>query len=126
MKSRLNFLQLLIFSGFILIFSCQKNKSTDNKCNVANPVTDLSWLKSKIETIQQMSPDVYKYETITMATYNGGTVFMESTCNPLASSVVPVYNCSGELLGYIGELKADDFTDISIIWKPSNSACNIN
>jgi hypothetical protein len=125
MKIKLNLPLLLIFSGFILLFSCKKNNPTDN-CNVANPTTDLPWLKSKIETILQLSPEAYKYEAITMATYNEGTVFIESNCDPLANSVFPVYNCKGELLGNMAELGIKNFTNNSLIWKPSNSACNVN
>lgn len=126
MKTKINLLQLLIFAGFMLLFSCEKNKNSDNKCNVSNPLTDLAWLKSTVSSIEQLSPDVSKYYVIAMATYNGETVFIESNCDPLANSLSPIYNCSGVLQAYLTEINPQNLTDRNIIWKPANSACGID
>jgi hypothetical protein len=61
-----------------------------------------------------------------MAVYQGETVFIQTSCDPLGNSVFPVYNCSGELVGYLGEISSGSLTNLSVLWIPANSACNVN
>jgi hypothetical protein len=124
MKSKLNLRQLLIFSCFLFIFSCEKDYLSDNTCNVSNPLKELPWLKSAIQNIEQLSPDESKYSYISMAKYNGETVFIESNCNPVADSVFPVLNCAGQKIGIMGEISPDSLINRKVIWKPANSVCN--
>jgi hypothetical protein len=123
MKSKRNFCQLMIFSVFLLFFSCDKDHMSDNTCNVSNPLKELEWLKSTIQNIEQLSPDASKYYYISMAKYNGETVFIEGNCDPLANSVLPVLSCNGEQLGVLGEINPDSLTDRKVIWKTANSVC---
>jgi hypothetical protein len=126
MKSKTNLLQLIVFSGILLMFSCVKDKPIETVCNVANPLTDLDWLKSKVQSIGELNPDASKYIMIQSATYNGETVFLQTNCNPAGNSVFPVYNCTGAFVGNMAELGFDKFTNQSILWKPNNSACSSN
>ena len=123
MKKHLHAVLMLTFTFLLLVFSCEKDILSDNTCNVDNPVEQLDWLKSKIQIIEQSNPDWTKYYLISMAKYNGETVFIESNCNPLAISVFPVLNCSGELLGVLGEIPLESLSDRNVIWKSVNSAC---
>lgn len=123
MNSKINLRQLLILSGFLLIFSCEKDYLADNTCNVSNPLKELDWLKSTIQNIEQLSPDASKYFYISMAKYNEETVFIEGNCDPLADSVFPVLNCAGERLGFLGEISSDSLVNRKVIWKSANSAC---
>lgn len=123
MKSKLNLRQLLIFSGFLLIFSCEKDYLSDNTCNVSNPLKELEWLKNTIQNIEQLSADASKYYFVSMAKYHEETVFIEGNCDPLADSVFPVLNCAGERIGILGEINPDSLINRKVIWKSKNSAC---
>jgi hypothetical protein len=123
MKSEQTLRQLVLFSVFLLVFSCEKDHLSDNTCNVSNPLIELDWLKNAIQNTEQLSPDVSKYYYVSMAKYNGETVFIEGNCDPLANSVFTVLNCTGESIGVMGEINPDSLTDRKIIWKTTDSAC---
>ena len=121
MKNPVHYLQIMILIALTVVFSCKKE--SDNTCNVANPVEDLTWLKNAIEDIKAQ-PDAGVYSIISMANYNGETVFLMGYCNPLANYVIPVINCSGNRIGIIGEISQDSLIDMQVIWKSENSLCN--
>jgi hypothetical protein len=123
MKKHLQPLHLFIFIFLLLVFSCEKDILSDNTCNVDNPLEQLDWLKDTVQNIGQSNPEWAKYYLISMAKYKGETVFIESNCNPLANSVFPVLNCSGELLGVLGEIPMESLSDRNVIWRSVNSAC---
>ena len=123
MKKYLHPLQLFTFVILLLVFSCEKDILSDNTCNVDNPLEQLDWLKNTIQIIEQSNPEWSKYYLISMAKYKGETVFIQSNCNPLANSVFPVLNCSGQLLGVLGEIPLESLSDRNVIWKSVNSAC---
>ena len=120
----------LLTSAFLLFImtSCNYSDNDDNNntCNVSNPIEDLTWLKDKITELEQTS----SYESgeiyISQANYNGNTVFIMGNCCAVCNTIVPIYNCEGESIGYIG----DDTFDSTIlekdviIWKPENFVCN--
>lgn len=111
-----------------MAFSCEKEGGCiepDIICNVNNPKTELTWLKAEVQRRQQNHTDVEKYFYIQQATYNGQTVFMYNNCCPMCSTIVPVYNCQGELLFHLGQNPEEDkkIKDIKILWKPGNFAC---
>ena len=124
MKLRFNLPLLLIFTCFLMIFSCKKSFLEDNSCNVSNPLTELAWLKNIIENLEKSEPSIANYTTISMAKYNGETVFTESTCNPSVILRCTLMNCTGELLGYYyGDINPEKVTDKKVIWKSENSNC---
>ena len=120
----------LLTSAFLLFImtSCNYSDKDDynNTCNVSNPIENLSWLKDKILELEQTS----LYESgeiyISQANYNGNTIFIMGNCCAVCNTIVPIYNCKGESIGYIG----DDTFDSTIlekdviIWKPENFICN--
>ena len=120
----------LLTSAFLLFImtSCNYSDNDDknNTCNVSNPIEDLTWLKDKITELEQTS----SYESgeiyISQANYNGNTVFIMGNCCAVCNTIVPIYNCEGESIGYIG----DDTFDSTIlekdviIWKPEYFVCN--
>lgn len=123
MNLNLNLRLLIIFTVFLMIFSCEKSYLSDNSCNVSNPLTELGWLKSTIQNYEQLSPDASKYYYVSMAKYNKETVFIEGYCNPAANYIIPVLNCAGERIGILGEINRDSLTNMKIIWKSKNSEC---
>ena len=120
MKNPTRLLQIVILIAFTVMFSCKKD--SDNTCNVSNPAEDLAWLKNTIEDLKSL-PDGGMYSYISMAMYNGETVFLMGYCNPAANYVTPVFNCSGDSIGLIGEISMDSLTDQQVIWKSENSLC---
>ena len=123
MKKYLHPVQFFTFVFLLLVFSCEKDILSDNTCNVDNPLEQLDWLKVTIQNIEQSNPEWSKYYLVTMAKYSGETVFIISNCNPVANSVFPVLNCSGQLLGVLGEIPLESLSDRNVIWKSVNSAC---
>jgi len=120
MKTPNHLLQIVILIAFTVMFSCKKD--SDNTCNVSNPVEDLTWIKNTIDDLKSLQ-DGGMYSYISMAKYKGETVFLLGYCNPAANWVTPVYNCSGDSLGIIGEISQEDITDMEVIWKSENSLC---
>jgi len=119
--------KILLFATFIslMAFSCEKEEMPGNTCGVNNPLKELSWLKSYIQRQEQNYPDIAKYLYIAQAEYNGQAVFLYYNCNPLYDTIVPVYNCQGELLFYLGQEpeKGAGIKNEKVIWKPANFAC---
>lgn len=122
MKKKINLLQLIIFTGFLVVFSCEKDFLADNTCDVSNPLEELPWLKNIITDLEQSS-SYADFTLISMARYQGETVFLESNCNPAANSITPVINCSGDRIGILGEISPGSLTDMKVIWKSQNSHC---
>jgi hypothetical protein len=123
MKKNLNLVLVMICSFFMLVLSCEKDSLIDNTCNVKNPVKDLEWMRNDIKFIEQLSPEESQYITITMAKYNGETVFFSIYCDPTIEAVFPVRNCSGATIGYWGEIPQEELTDQQVIWKSENCVC---
>lgn len=110
----------------LLIFSCKKEITTTSsgKCNVANPIEDLPWLKARINSIL-INPDASKYQYVSIADYNSQTIFIFGNCDPLAITVTPAYSCTGTLLGNIGgDIAPADIKNQKPLWKAANSLCN--
>ncbi|MDX5339730.1 MAG: hypothetical protein LPK25_11925 [Cyclobacteriaceae bacterium] len=117
-----NLLPFLFLS--LVIFSCKESEGPES-CGVENPAQNLPWLAERIEEIEASSFSEYFY--VTEARYKGNTVFLMENCCPFCSSVVTVFNCSGENIGYLSEQNGIDpaeITQVRIAWKPSNSSCN--
>jgi hypothetical protein len=120
---------LLLLAAFqLMAFSCDTETCIDgpgNTCSVTNPTEDLPWLKEKIADMQQSDPPFAAYFFISQALYENKTVFIFGNCCPHCNTVVPVYNCQGELLFFAHE--RTDFQQKAknshIIWQPENFAC---
>jgi hypothetical protein len=75
---------------------------------VNNPAQDLPWLREKVKALRERQSS---YEYIQQATYRGQTVFIFGNCCPSCNTVVPVYNCQGELICTLYSKKCPDFED---------------
>ncbi|MFT6866281.1 MAG: hypothetical protein ACJA08_001112 [Cyclobacteriaceae bacterium] len=118
-----NFLFLIISS--FLIFACNDDDVFENICSEDNPTTDLDWLASEIQTLEQSELSQFFY--VSQAEYENMTVFIFGNCCPNCNTVIPVRNCSGELVGIIGngddDIEVSILTKDTIIWKPNNFEC---
>ena len=118
---------LLILMSITFTTSCDHGNGLENSCLVNDPTNDLPWLKSEIEKLEQGyrdNPELYRYFYVYQAEFKGQTVFIFDSCCPFCNMVVPVMNCQGDLLGYMGS--GNDFSKITretIIWQPPDFAC---
>lgn len=115
---------ILFFSLGLLIFSCQKSEGPES-CGVENPTQNLPWLKEIVKDLESSSLSEYHY--VVEARYEGNTVFLIQNCCPFCNSIVPVYNCKGEDLGYLSDqngIQPSKISFVRIVWKPANSSCN--
>jgi hypothetical protein len=132
----------LIFCALIVLLSCNHDEPGHiclvNTCLVKDPATELDWLKATIENGKSSPSDLSKYFFLSMAVYNGNTVFMWENCCPFCDTLPPiVQNCSGEPIGYVSDLPGTMvylgvtiaavnptlLKDSQIIWKPADFAC---
>ena len=111
---------------FIYIVSCgNDDNSIINTCSVANPLEELEWLKKIIEDIEQSTlvDDVF----ISQANYKGETVFIIGNCCDLCNSVIPVYNCTGDLINILGcsneQINFNILNRDTVIWNSENFLC---
>lgn len=131
MKELIRLLQMGILIAITLVLSCKKDFLSDNTCNVSNPLEQLLWLKNTVQSLDSF-PEREKFTVISMAKYNGGTVFTEGSCDPRVDYVIPVWNCSGERIGIVGsgDIPGEEVIDMTrltnwkVIWKSQNSVCN--
>ena len=99
---RLVFILSLFFTVSIIPLSCEDNleTSSDQVCNVENPLEDLPWLKDMVQAIQlSMRPTGSQ---IIQYTYQGDYVFWVDMCYQCADGLIVVYNCAGEVICLFG------------------------
>jgi len=108
--------------------SCDKSEIPPKVYNVDNPLTDLPWLKTKVEEIVlQIQNGNPVSVSIYQCTYgNGQTGFLEDCGN-----IKYFYNCEGEKLclmgGFAGATCPElsiDFANEKLIWKAENGFIN--
>jgi hypothetical protein len=125
MKSLLLLLPALV----LMAFSCETTEETGltNTCSVTNPARDLPWLREQIQVLERQDSSVV---TIYQAEYKGETVFIFDTCCINCNTVVPVYNCKGEIIcSNAGSPDCVDFTDTIrnklVIGKAKKQVCSL-
>ncbi len=116
---------ILIAWCALLLLTCKEDDSPKpkNTCSVEDPVHDLPWLAAEVEEMQNSSLAEYWY--ITQAQYGAETVFIYGNCCPFCNTMTPVFNCSGEQLGTVGDgtFEMDNFKNEAVIWAPDDSHC---
>ncbi|MGB5818369.1 MAG: hypothetical protein WBG90_02715 [Saonia sp.] len=125
-------LAAILFSGMLFCLSCSDDDDNNAQaqltaCAVENVLEDLVWLRDEISDREQSTSEDMKYCYIVIADLEGQTVFLYEDCNPLINKVVPVFDCEGESLGFIGtDVSMDDLKDFCVIWRPADFACLID
>ncbi len=108
------------------LLSCKDNDDNlSNTCNVSNPIEDLSWLKNKILELEETSLYQSGEIFISQAKYRDKTIFILNNCCAVCNTIVPVFNCEGEAIGYMGDdsINSSEIKENIIIWKPENFIC---
>jgi hypothetical protein len=127
MKTLLKLFSVITIVISFVTIGCDKPKTPDSTCNVDNPLTDLPWLKTKIEELTLLYQDNPLSVAIYQCTYsNGQTGFLEERGN-----IAFFYNCKGETLctmgGVVGETCPElniDFANGKLIWYVENGFVN--
>ena len=104
--------KILFFFMLLGLSACDKDELR-NTCNVENPVEDLPWLKTRIESYLQSDSselDLSMYAYVAQATYKGETIFLFLNCCPLCNYVPQAYSCQGNLI-------ENDTIDWEVIWE---------
>ncbi|GMN10495.1 hypothetical protein MTsPCn9_33790 [Croceitalea sp. MTPC9] len=121
---------LFFTSIFLILLSCEND---DNDlpliaaCDVNNPIEELSWLKSQIEELKNIDSETSRYFYIQIAEYKGETVFVSNNCCPFCNTVIPVYNCEGDLLGtFFTEIQPDEIKNAKILYSPVDFPCTVD
>ena len=117
---------LITILFLFITFSCNKDAGIGSNCSVKDPVKDLGWLASDVEQLANSSLSDCEY--IYQANYRSKTVFVFTNCCPSLVSAIAVYNCSGELLGYLGSgrdaIDPERLKHKELIWKADSCTCN--
>jgi len=96
-----------------IVFKSDCDKSEISPCNVDNPLTDLPWLKAKVDEITLLFQSNPLHIAIYQCTYgNGQTGFLEDRGN-----VAFFYNCEGETLCIMGGEAGETCSELNIVRK---------
>lgn len=124
MKNTLFFFLIIIF----LFSACSDDSEPLQACKTENVLEDLPWLNDVIEE-QEQSFIGRNYSFISTGQYKLKTVFILQNCCPNCSSLPPsVYDCSGNILGYLGSegIEFDKVKNYEVIWKSSENSCGFS
>ena len=106
--------KILFFFMLLGLSACDQDATElRNTCNVENPVEDLPWLKTRIESYLQSDSsetDWSRYVYVAQTTYKGETIFLFLNCCPYCNYVPHAYSCQGNLI-------ENDAIDWEMIWK---------
>lgn len=103
----------LIVANLFAITSCDKPENQSKTCNVDNPLTDLPWLKAKVDEITLLFQDNHLYIAIYKCMYSDEqTGFLEDRGN-----IAYFYNCEGETLCIMGGDAGETCSDLNIVSK---------
>lgn len=114
-----------VFMLLIVFGSCEYHSFSFNTCEVRDPVSDLPWLKNRIEEMQRDQSGIGKYFYIAEGSYNGQTVFIFGNCCWMCSTIVPVYNCDGVLLFYLNGTNSEKIGGYTLLWCPGDLVCTL-
>jgi len=103
-----------------ILLSCN-DENTNLTCGVADPAEDLPWLKSMIQDFE--AADFGQYTYIQQAYYRGQPVFIVNNCCAFCMTIVPVYDCDGNLICNLGECVDEFITSERLIWASANTVC---
>ncbi|WP_420603428.1 hypothetical protein [Flagellimonas sp.] len=98
----------VIYVMLVLLFSCSKGDDNSSQpssllgriekvCSKANT----SSIKEKILTYLNEESSTQEYQYVLKGEYNGNAVFVFGNCCPFCNTVTQVFDCSGNLLGYV-------------------------
>lgn len=120
-----------IVSAAILGHGCKKDEldvPVIDACGVDNPLENPEWLASEVQRRQNDTSPYAVFGYIEQAVYAGETLFILFDCNSAANSAMPILDCSGASIGFLGDenYTLANLTARTVIFRPSDSACNFD
>ncbi|UOB15952.1 hypothetical protein [Abyssalbus ytuae] len=124
---------LFLFLFPVLFFSCFNDSDSTGdspdgflkKEGICSD-TDLNWLEEMIADYSAQTFTKQEFFYFSKALYNNEVVIIQGNCCPSCNSIMPVYDCYGDLLGNIGSNPGDITPEVmenqQLIW-PDNSTC---
>lgn len=79
--------------ALLLIFSACKKDQVAQPCGVEDPLTELQWLKSRLE--QSLSNPPGTNILVEEYTWNDSTFFLVNSCVGCPDEMKEIYNCEG-------------------------------
>lgn len=119
--------KIILLICFCLTVCCNSD-DTDSPiipaCGTNNPIEDLPWLKTLANQLQEDQNDLAEFFFIEIAEFNGETIFLYANCCAVCNTVVPIYNCEGESIGFLnGEITSEQIQNRQIIFKRDDFSC---
>jgi hypothetical protein len=108
-------LYLFLLAMCLIGTACKEDKPQEIEkiCNVDNPLTDLPWLKAKIDEINSLVQDTIKrrFVDIYQCEYNNGeTGFLINE-----GFTHPFYSCNGDIICKLGGLTEESCPELNIV-----------
>jgi hypothetical protein len=89
------------------------SSNMNERCKFENPLTDLPWLKAKVDEITLLSQNNPLYITIYQCIYgNGETGFLVDEGN-----MKPFYSCNGKVLCIMGGFAGETCSELNVVSK---------
>ena len=115
--------------GFFFLLTLMTSCSEEDPllfCGTQKPVEDIPWLKEAIEEVKQseLLEDTY----VMSGRYEGQTVFFFQNCCPFCNFAIIVLDCQGNSLGILGGndgIAIENIEELTPVWIPENSVCQI-
>jgi len=111
---------LAVAAIVVLTISCKDKDTLPTVCGVVDPVTELPWLKAKVEARANEKTEFQKKQYLTQADYEGNWVFFFGICCPNCNYLIEFYDCDGNVV------TVEDYTKLkkqTVIWKPEGFEC---
>ena len=124
MKFNITFIVIALFS----FIACNNDEDGYEfaACNVNNPIEDLQWLKSMVDSIKADDSALSKYYFLEIAEYKDETIFISNNCCPICSTVISVYKCNGEFFDFLTSEISSNLKNRRIIFKRNDFVCSKN
>ncbi|WP_075351060.1 hypothetical protein [Algoriphagus marinus] len=118
---------LSLFVLFFLITACKEEEEPITYCGVENPAESLTWLNTLTDELNDSYFGVYFY--VTAGKYQNEEVFLIRNCCPNCNTIISVYACDGEVLGFLGRdgagIDPTEIKDEVIIWRGTGFECTV-
>ena len=122
---------LFVFSLVVLSYGCDEDElglPIMAACGVDDPIEELEWLTAEVQIRKNDTSSFAVYGYIEQALNDGETIFIFNDCNPAANSVATLLDCSGTVVGFLGDenYPLANLTGRTVIFRRSDTACTLD
>lgn len=115
---------LLTLITALFAYSCENVKTL---CPGEVSDDSVDSLIAELEAEQSNNTVTRDFTYLAEANHNGNTVFILANCCPYCLSLFPVYDCSGQEIGHIGDdtFNPNLLNSAKIVWRSENNQCSL-